>query len=106
MTSVERVVEYTKLESEAPWETQKRPPPDWPSRGLVTFDKVNFSYSSDGPVVLKNISAMFRPREKVSPAPPLLSLMFRVCQDVCTDVFCSALIRLGSLDAPVQGKAP
>ncbi|KTG43527.1 hypothetical protein cypCar_00010446 [Cyprinus carpio] len=65
MTSVERVVEYTELESEAPWETQKRPPPDWPNRGLITFDKVNFSYSSDGPVVLKNISAMFRPREKV-----------------------------------------
>ncbi|KAI7808003.1 multidrug resistance-associated protein 4 [Triplophysa rosa] len=65
MTSVERVVEYTELESEAPWETQKRPPPDWPNRGLITFDKINFSYSSDGPVVLKNISAMFRPKEKI-----------------------------------------
>ncbi|XP_056606564.1 multidrug resistance-associated protein 4 [Triplophysa dalaica] len=65
MTSVERVVEYTELESEAPWETQKRPPPDWPNRGLITFDKINFSYHPDGPVVLKNISAMFRPKEKI-----------------------------------------
>ncbi|CAJ1086991.1 LOW QUALITY PROTEIN: multidrug resistance-associated protein 4-like [Xyrichtys novacula] len=65
MTSVERVVEYTELESEAPWETQKRPPPDWPSKGLITFDKVNFSYSSDGPTVLKDISATFQPTEKV-----------------------------------------
>lgn len=65
MTSVERVVEYTELESEAPWETQKRPPPDWPSKGLVTFDRVNFSYSGDGPLVLHNLKAMFRPREKV-----------------------------------------
>lgn len=65
MTSVERVVEYTKLESEAPWETQKRPPPDWPSKGLVTFDQVNFSYSADGPQVLHNLKAMFRPQEKV-----------------------------------------
>ncbi|KAA0713356.1 Multidrug resistance-associated protein 4 [Triplophysa tibetana] len=65
MTSVERVVEYTELESEAPWETQKRPPPDWPNRGLITFDKINFSYHPGGPVVLKNISAMFRPKEKI-----------------------------------------
>uniref|UniRef100_A0A667ZNZ1 Cystic fibrosis transmembrane conductance regulator n=1 Tax=Myripristis murdjan TaxID=586833 RepID=A0A667ZNZ1_9TELE len=65
MTSVERVVEYTELESEAPWETQKRPPPEWPNQGLVTFDRVNFSYSADGPLVLQNLKATFRPREKV-----------------------------------------
>lgn len=65
MTSVERVVEYTELESEAPWETKKRPPPEWPSRGMVTFNRVNFSYSSDGPLVLKDISATFQPSEKV-----------------------------------------
>uniref|UniRef100_A0A673LQU3 Multidrug resistance-associated protein 4 n=1 Tax=Sinocyclocheilus rhinocerous TaxID=307959 RepID=A0A673LQU3_9TELE len=90
MTSVERVVEYTELESEAPWETPKRPPPDWPNRGLITFDRVNFSYSSDGPVVLKNISAMFRPREKVSPVgivgrtgagkSSLISALFRLME--------------------------
>lgn len=65
MTSVERVVEYSELESEAPWETHKRPPPDWPSQGQVTFDHVNFSHSADGPVVLKDISATFQPNEKV-----------------------------------------
>lgn len=65
MTSVERVVEYTELESEAPWETETRPPPDWPRKGLVTFNQVNLSYSSDGPCVLKNISATFQPSEKV-----------------------------------------
>uniref|UniRef100_A0A673JII1 Cystic fibrosis transmembrane conductance regulator n=1 Tax=Sinocyclocheilus rhinocerous TaxID=307959 RepID=A0A673JII1_9TELE len=87
MTSVERVVEYTELESEAPWETQKRPPPDWPNRGLITFDRVNFSYSSDGPVVLKNISAMFRPREKVgivgrtgAGKSSLISALFRLME--------------------------
>ncbi|XP_016089140.1 multidrug resistance-associated protein 4-like [Sinocyclocheilus grahami] len=87
MTSVERVIEYTELESEAPWETQKRPPPDWPNRGLITFDRVNFSYSSDGPVVLKNISAMFRPREKVgivgrtgAGKSSLISALFRLME--------------------------
>uniref|UniRef100_A0A672S3V6 Cystic fibrosis transmembrane conductance regulator n=1 Tax=Sinocyclocheilus grahami TaxID=75366 RepID=A0A672S3V6_SINGR len=87
MTSVERVVEYTELESEAPWETQKRPSPDWPNRGLITFDRVNFSYSSDGPVILKNISAMFRPREKVgivgrtgAGKSSLISALFRLTE--------------------------
>lgn len=65
MTSVERVLEYTELESEAPWETDKHPPPDWARHGFITFDRVNFSYSADSPVVLKNIIAVFRSREKV-----------------------------------------
>uniref|UniRef100_A0A674EG61 Cystic fibrosis transmembrane conductance regulator n=1 Tax=Salmo trutta TaxID=8032 RepID=A0A674EG61_SALTR len=87
MTSVERVVEYTELESEAPWETQKRPPPEWPSQGLITFDRVNFSYSSDGPVVLKDMKAMFRPKEKVgivgrtgAGKSSLVSALFRLAE--------------------------
>ncbi|KAL7825704.1 hypothetical protein SRHO_G00334420 [Serrasalmus rhombeus] len=87
MTSVERVVEYTELESEAPWETQKRPPPEWPSQGMITFDQVNFSYSSDGPVVLKNMTAMFRPKEKVgivgrtgAGKSSLISALFRLAE--------------------------
>lgn len=70
MTSVERVVEYTQLKSEASWETQKRPPPDWPSRGMVMFKRVNFSYGSDGPQVLKDISITFQPNEKVRRVRP------------------------------------
>lgn len=65
MTSVERVLEYTELENEAAWET-KKPPPEWPSQGMITFDQVSYSYSSNGPLVLKNLTAMFRPKEKVS----------------------------------------
>ncbi|XP_037318658.2 ATP-binding cassette sub-family C member 4-like isoform X2 [Pungitius pungitius] len=87
MTSVERVVEYTELESEAPWETEKRPPPDWPSKGLVTFDRVSFSYSRDGPQVLKDISATFQPKEKVGVVgrtgagkSSLVSALFRLAE--------------------------
>lgn len=87
MTSVERVLEYTELESEAPWETQKRPPPDWPSKGLVTFDRVSFSYSDDGPVVLQNLKVMFRPKEKVgivgrtgAGKSSLISALFRLAE--------------------------
>ncbi|KAF1371659.1 hypothetical protein PFLUV_G00270750 [Perca fluviatilis] len=87
MTSVERVVEYTELESEAPWETQKRPPPDWPSKGLVTFDQVSFSYSTEGPLVLQSLKAMFRPKEKVgivgrtgAGKSSLVSALFRLAE--------------------------
>ncbi|KAM7375245.1 hypothetical protein PAMA_014371 [Pampus argenteus] len=87
MTSVERVVEYTDLESEAPWETQKRPPPEWPSKGLVTFDDVSFSYSADGPKVLQNLKAMFLPKEKVgivgrtgAGKSSLVSALFRLAE--------------------------
>lgn len=65
MTSVERVVEYTELKSEAPWSSQQEPPPDWPHKGQVTFSQVNLSYSPGGPLVLKNISFSFQPGEKV-----------------------------------------
>ena len=71
MTSVERVVEYSELEREATWESEKRPPADWPENGVIIFDQVNFSYSLDGPVVLKNMSAVFRSREKVRGGPYL-----------------------------------
>ncbi|XP_056145091.1 ATP-binding cassette sub-family C member 4-like [Lampris incognitus] len=65
MTSVERVVEYTQLETEAPWETNKQPPPSWPKNGSITFDQVSFSYSANGPLVLNNLTAVFRSKEKV-----------------------------------------
>lgn len=77
MTSVERVVEYAELESEAPWEMDTQPPSDWPKKGSITFDRVNFSYSASEPLVLKNLSVVFAPREKVlvlTPPPPLCML--------------------------------
>ncbi|XP_014028862.1 ATP-binding cassette sub-family C member 4 [Salmo salar] len=87
MTSVERVVEYTELESEAPWETDIRPPPDWPRHGFITFDQVNFSYYADSPLVLKNITAVFRSREKVgivgrtgAGKSSLISALFRLAE--------------------------
>ncbi|XP_053420094.1 ATP-binding cassette sub-family C member 4 isoform X2 [Nycticebus coucang] len=65
MISVERVIEYTNLEKEAPWETQKRPPASWPHEGTIIFDNVNFMYSLDGPVVLKHLTALIKSQEKV-----------------------------------------
>ncbi|XP_033471881.1 ATP-binding cassette sub-family C member 4-like isoform X2 [Epinephelus lanceolatus] len=107
MTSVERVVEYTELESEAPWKTQKHPPPDWPSKGLVTFDKVNFSYGSDGQPALKDISATFQPNEKVgivgrtgAGKSSLVSALFRLGEPqgkICIDGVVTSEIGLHDL---------
>lgn len=65
MISVERVIEYTDLEKEEPWEYPKRPPPGWPHEGVIVFDNVNFTYSLDGPLVLKHLTALIKSREKV-----------------------------------------
>ncbi|XP_075896037.1 ATP-binding cassette sub-family C member 4-like isoform X2 [Nelusetta ayraudi] len=87
MTSVERVVEYAELESEAPWETDVRPPADWPASGSIIFDRVNFSYSASGPLVLKNLSVVFAAREKVgivgrtgAGKSSLISALFRLAE--------------------------
>lgn len=58
-------MEYAELESEAPWETNVQPPHDWPTRGCITFDRVNFSYGASAPLVLKNLTFVFKAQEKV-----------------------------------------
>ncbi|KAK7882506.1 hypothetical protein WMY93_028680 [Mugilogobius chulae] len=87
MTSVERIVEYANLESEAPWETKTQPPCDWPKTGAITFDNVNFSYSPSKPSVLKNLNITFSSREKVgivgrtgAGKSSLISALFRLAE--------------------------
>ncbi|XP_075708502.1 ATP-binding cassette sub-family C member 4 isoform X1 [Rhinoderma darwinii] len=87
MISVERVMEYTQLEKEAEWESKKRPPPEWPSKGMIAFENVNFSYSLDGPLVLRHLTALIRPKEKVgivgrtgAGKSSLISALFRLAE--------------------------
>ena len=56
MISVERLLSYGKLESEAPLDTRpgvESPPPSWPDQGAVHFHKMKFRYSKDTPYVLR-----------------------------------------------------
>uniref|UniRef100_A0A4X1UZA8 Multidrug resistance-associated protein 4 n=1 Tax=Sus scrofa TaxID=9823 RepID=A0A4X1UZA8_PIG len=65
MISVERVTEYLDLEKEAPWEYKHRPPLSWPQQGDIDFSNVSFRYSSDGPLVLKDLIPLIDLRKKV-----------------------------------------
>lgn len=67
MTSVERVLEYTKLPSERSLETKphvlKSLPKSWGARGSIKFTNVSLRYSEHGEFVLNNLS--FEVNEKV-----------------------------------------
>lgn len=67
MTSVERVLQYTKLDDEGPWEPLPgdKPPLDWPQKGRVTFNHASLRYSSDSPPSIRDLNVEFRSGEKI-----------------------------------------
>ena len=56
MTSVERIMSYTKLESEPGYKDQRLPPQNWPFQGNITFQDVSMTYYPGGPQVLKEVN--------------------------------------------------
>ena len=90
MVSVERILQYSRLESEAPLETllpSDRPPTDWPDKGQITMDNVCFQYSSNLPLVLKDVTFSVQPAEKIgivgrtgAGKSSLLSVIFRLAE--------------------------
>ena len=94
MVSAERVMHYSSLEPEASLETcppNEKPNPDWPQRGEIVFEDVSFRYSKDTPLVLKSLSCVIRPAEKVR------DIMKCILNDM------THLYRLGSLEGLVLG---
>ncbi|KAI9205349.1 P-loop containing nucleoside triphosphate hydrolase protein [Polychytrium aggregatum] len=65
MTSVERVVEYTKIESEAPDVTDAKVPSHWPTHGKVDIQDLSLTYPGTNKPTLKNISIVLQPGSKV-----------------------------------------
>lgn len=67
MTSVERVVEYSSIESEGALDStpDKKPSISWPEHGEVEFKNVYLRYAPDDPPVLRNLSFLIKPKEKV-----------------------------------------
>ncbi|CAG2164890.1 unnamed protein product, partial [Oppiella nova] len=71
MTSVERIIEYSRLPQEAPLVSPvndpylQTPPPDWPSNGQITFKNMSLCYEGSDKPVLKNLLCTIKPGEKV-----------------------------------------
>ena len=90
MISAERIMNYSKLQSESSLETlppNEKPPADWPDKGQITMDNVCFQYSSDLPLVLKDLTFSVQPAEKIgivgrtgAGKSSLLSVLFRLAE--------------------------
>ncbi|XP_015781159.1 multidrug resistance-associated protein 1 [Tetranychus urticae] len=66
LVSVERCLEYTKLDAEAPWvNPSHRPSKDWPFEGRITFNKYSTRYRPGLDLVLRNITCCIDSNEKV-----------------------------------------
>ncbi|XP_027481055.2 canalicular multispecific organic anion transporter 2 isoform X7 [Zalophus californianus] len=66
IVAVERVKEYSKTETEAPWVVEgSRPPAGWPLQGEVEFRNYSARYRPGLELVLRNLSLRVRGGEKV-----------------------------------------
>lgn len=65
MTSVERILDYSKIPQEPALEKGGEPPKQWPCSGKIEFKNVSLKYSEDGSPVLKNLNFVIEPKEKI-----------------------------------------
>ncbi|XP_071693711.1 putative ABC transporter C family member 15 [Rutidosis leptorrhynchoides] len=88
MISVERVLQYSKLTSEAPLVIEdSRPSNEWPENGTISFTNLQIRYADHLPSVLKNITCTFPGKKKVgvvgrtgSGKSTLIQAIFRVVE--------------------------
>jgi ABC-type multidrug transport system fused ATPase/permease subunit len=63
---VERVEEYSSIEQEPAAVIEgHRPPENWPSDGVVKVSGLEIKYAPELPAVLKDLSFVTKPREKI-----------------------------------------
>ncbi|XP_021755171.1 putative ABC transporter C family member 15 isoform X3 [Chenopodium quinoa] len=88
MISVERVLQYTELNSEAPLIIDNcRPPKNWPTTGITTFQNLKIRYAEHLPSVLKNITCTLPGKKKIgvvgrtgSGKSTLIQALFRIVE--------------------------
>ncbi|MQL77246.1 hypothetical protein Taro_009652 [Colocasia esculenta] len=88
MISVERILQYSKIPTEAPAIIENcRPEPRWPANGTIEFHNLHVRYSPGLPLVLRGISCMFPGERKVgvvgrtgSGKSTLIQALFRVVE--------------------------
>ncbi|XP_076295432.1 ATP-binding cassette sub-family C member 4 isoform X2 [Lasioglossum baleicum] len=97
MTSVERILQFTQLDKEGPFDSEpnKKPSAQWPSKGDIKFDHLYLRYDESSPAVLKDLNILIKPGEKVgivgrtgAGKTSLISALFRLTQlegRICID---------------------
>ncbi|XP_057553345.1 multidrug resistance-associated protein 1-like isoform X5 [Hippopotamus amphibius kiboko] len=63
--SIERVCEYESMDKEAPWIMSKRPPSQWPNKGVVEFVNYQARYRDDLGLALQDITFQTHAEEKI-----------------------------------------
>ncbi|XP_069104134.1 ATP-binding cassette sub-family C member 4-like isoform X2 [Argopecten irradians] len=89
MISVERVLDYSRLDTEAELESTKdrKPPSDWPQEGEIKGENMCLQYNKAGPLVLKHLSFCIKGREKIgivgrtgAGKSSLIAMLFRLTE--------------------------
>ncbi|KAB0798127.1 hypothetical protein PPYR_09120 [Photinus pyralis] len=104
MTSVERILQYTRLDKEGSFDSlpTNKPPRDWPQHGQVKFQNVVLEYVP-GESVLNNLNFVINPGEKVGVVgrtgagkSSLIAALFRLAPT-------QGLIKIDDVDISVLG---
>ncbi|KAM6175201.1 ATP-binding cassette sub-family C member 3 isoform 2-T2 [Erethizon dorsatum] len=99
IVAVERVKEYSKTETEAPWVVEgSRPPEGWPLRGEVEFRNYSVRYRPGLELVLKNLNLRVHSGEKVgivgrtgAGKSSMTLCLFRILEAAEGDIFIDGL---------------
>ncbi|KRT80298.1 ABC transporter ATP-binding protein, partial [Oryctes borbonicus] len=89
ITSVERILQYTKIDQEGPFDTpeEHRPKPHWPSNGNIIFRDLSLRYDIQNNPILKGLNINIKSGEKIgivgrtgAGKSSLISALFRLAQ--------------------------
>lgn len=94
MVAVERCCEYIEdIEPEVSHETRVQLPYSWPAQGVLSFTKVSLKYARDLPYVLRDVTFVTRPSEKIgvvgrtgSGKSTLFTALFRMLDEFEGDI--------------------